>query len=118
MIELRQQLEKERSVRMILEDQVMNNNKNRHNKGTKTWGYTVSDVLRSVATHTLFVSISCQMRSLDAQLYPEKLKAIAQQFQEQQAQTQSLVCLQQEKQLERDFTPAHSPQVHLHLTQV
>ncbi|XP_037544309.1 transcription factor AP-4 [Nematolebias whitei] len=72
MIELRQQLEKERSVRMILED---------------------------------------QMRSLDAQLYPEKLKAIAQQFQEQQAQTQSLVCLQQQKQLERDFTPAHSPQV-------
>ncbi|XP_017291444.1 transcription factor AP-4 isoform X1 [Kryptolebias marmoratus] len=72
MIELRQQLEKERSVRMILED---------------------------------------QMRSLDAQLYPEKLKAIAQQFQEQQAQTQSLVCLQQQKQLERDLTPAHSPQV-------
>lgn len=28
MIELRQQLEKERSVRMILEDQVMNNKKN------------------------------------------------------------------------------------------
>ncbi|XP_069005204.1 transcription factor AP-4 isoform X3 [Embiotoca jacksoni] len=71
MIELRQQLEKERSVRMMLED---------------------------------------QMRSLDAQLYPEKLKAIAQQFQEQQAQTQSLVHLQQ-KQLERDLTPAHSPQV-------
>lgn len=68
MIELRQQLEKERSVRMMLED---------------------------------------QMRSLDAQLYPEKLKAIAQQFQEQQAQTQSLVHLQ----LERDLTPAHSPQV-------
>eukprot|EP00064_Thunnus_orientalis_P012368 superscaffoldBa00001888_g12403 len=72
MIELRQQLEKERSVRMMLED---------------------------------------QMRSLDAQLYPEKLKAIAQQLQEQQAQTQSLVCLQQHKQLERDLTPAHSPQV-------
>ncbi|CAN9505263.1 unnamed protein product [Ophioblennius macclurei] len=70
MIELRQQLEKERSVRMMLED---------------------------------------QMRSLDAQLYPEKLKAIAQQFQEQQAQ--SLVRLQQHKQLERDLTPAHSPQV-------
>lgn len=51
------------------------------------------------------------MRSLDAQLYPEKLKAIAQQLQEQQAQTQSLVCLQQHKQLERDLTPAHSPQV-------
>ncbi|KAM6904976.1 transcription factor AP-4 [Xenentodon cancila] len=72
MIELRQQLEKERSIRMMLED---------------------------------------QMRSLDAQLYPEKLKAIAQQFQEQQAQTQSLVRLQQQKQLERDLTPAHSPQV-------
>lgn len=72
MIELRQQLEKERSVRMMLED---------------------------------------QMRSLDAQMYPEKLKAIAQQFQEQQAQTQSLVHLQQPKQLERDLTPAHSPQV-------
>lgn len=70
MIELRQQLEKERTVRMMLED---------------------------------------QMRSLDAQLYPEKLKAIAQQVQEQQVQTQSLVRLQ--KQLERDITPAHSPQV-------
>ncbi|KAM4534845.1 transcription factor AP-4 isoform 1-T1 [Fundulus diaphanus] len=70
MIELRQQLEKERTVRMMLED---------------------------------------QMRSLDAQLYPEKLKAIAQQVQEQQVQTQSLVRLQ--KQLERDLTPAHSPQV-------
>ncbi|XP_076609303.1 transcription factor AP-4 isoform X2 [Chaetodon auriga] len=65
MIELRQQLEKERSVRMMLEDQ----------------------------------------------LYPEKLKAIAQQVQDQQAQTQSLVHLQQHKQLERDLTPAHSPQV-------
>ncbi|KAM9745386.1 transcription factor AP-4 [Menidia menidia] len=71
MIELRQQLEKERSVRMMLED---------------------------------------QMRSLDAQLYPEKLKVIAQQLQEQQAQTQGLVRLQQ-KTLERDLTPAHSPQV-------
>uniref|UniRef100_A0A1A7X4D6 Transcription factor AP-4 (Activating enhancer binding protein 4) n=1 Tax=Iconisemion striatum TaxID=60296 RepID=A0A1A7X4D6_9TELE len=72
MIELRQQLEKERSVRMMLED---------------------------------------QMRSLDAQLYPEKLKVIAQQLQEQQVQAQSLVRLQQQKQLERDLTPAHSPQV-------
>ena len=51
------------------------------------------------------------MRSLDAQLYPEKLKAIAQQVQEQQAQTQSLVRLQQHKQLDRDPTPASSPQV-------
>ncbi|KAM9392130.1 transcription factor AP-4 [Pholidichthys leucotaenia] len=68
MIELRQQLEKERTIRMMLED---------------------------------------QMRSLDAQLYPEKLKAIVQQFQDQQG----LICLQQQKQLERDLTPAHSPQV-------
>lgn len=61
-----------------------------------------------------FASCSaCQMRSLDAQLYPEKLKAIAQQFQEQQAQTQTqgLVRLQQQKQLDRDLTPANSPQV-------
>ncbi|XP_020504333.1 transcription factor AP-4 isoform X2 [Labrus bergylta] len=72
MIELRQQLEKERSVRMMLED---------------------------------------QMRSLDAQMYPEKLKVIAQLVQEQQSQTQGLVHLQQHKQLERDLTPAHSPQV-------
>ncbi|KAF3700174.1 Transcription factor AP-4 Activating enhancer-binding protein 4 [Channa argus] len=76
MIELRQQLEKERSVRMMLED---------------------------------------QMRSLDAQLYPEKLKAIAQQVHEQQAQTQSLVRLQQHKQLERDLSPAHSPQAIQHI---
>lgn len=72
MIELRQQLEKERAVRMMLED---------------------------------------QMRSLDAQLYPEKLKAIAQQVQDHKGQTQNLGHLQQHKQLERDLTPAHSPQV-------
>ncbi|KAM4597785.1 transcription factor AP-4 [Polymixia lowei] len=74
MIELRQQLEKERSVRMILEE---------------------------------------QMRSLDAQLYPEKLKVIAQQVQDQQAQTQGLIRLQQQQheQLERDLAPARSPQV-------
>ncbi|XP_034047081.1 transcription factor AP-4 [Thalassophryne amazonica] len=72
MIELRQQLEKERSIRMILEE---------------------------------------QMRSLDAQLYPEKLKAIAQHVQEQQLKTQNLVRLQQHKQQERDITPAQSPQV-------
>ncbi|XP_023146992.1 transcription factor AP-4 [Amphiprion ocellaris] len=72
MIELRQQLDKERSVRMMLEE---------------------------------------QMRSFDAQLYPEKLKAIAQQFQEQQVQTQSLARIQQQKALEKDLTPAHSPQV-------
>ncbi|XP_020790541.1 transcription factor AP-4 [Boleophthalmus pectinirostris] len=70
MIELRQQLEKERSVRMLLEEQV---------------------------------------RSLDAQFYPEKLKALALHMQDQQ--TQSLVQLQHQKQLERDLTPVHSPQV-------
>uniref|UniRef100_A0A8C6WNT3 Transcription factor AP-4 (activating enhancer binding protein 4) n=1 Tax=Neogobius melanostomus TaxID=47308 RepID=A0A8C6WNT3_9GOBI len=70
MIELRQQLEKERSVRMILEE---------------------------------------QMRSLDAQIYPEKLKALALQVQDHQ--TQSLVRLQHQKQLEMDLTPVHSPQV-------
>lgn len=70
MIELRQQLEKERSVRMILEE---------------------------------------QMRSLDAQLYPEKLKAITQQVQEHE--TLSLVRLQHQKQQESDISPAHSPQV-------
>lgn len=48
-----------------------------------------------------------QMRALDAQLYPEKLKAIAQQVQDQQ----SLGQLQQHEQLELDSTPAHSPQV-------
>lgn len=69
MIELRQQLEKERSVRMILEE---------------------------------------QMRSMDAQLYPEKLKALA--IQVQDHQTQNLVRLQHQKQLERDLSPVHSPQ--------
>lgn len=51
------------------------------------------------------------MRTLDAQLYPEKLKAIAMHVQEHQAQTQNVARLQQHKQLERDLTPAHSPQV-------
>uniref|UniRef100_H2LWA7 Transcription factor AP-4 n=1 Tax=Oryzias latipes TaxID=8090 RepID=H2LWA7_ORYLA len=78
MIELRQQLEKERSLRMIFED---------------------------------------QMRSLDAQLYPERLKAIAQQFHEQQAQTQSLVLLQQQKQLEKDvLAPSTPPEPTHHAT--
>ncbi|KAG5832620.1 hypothetical protein ANANG_G00293030 [Anguilla anguilla] len=71
MIELRQQLDKERSVRMMLEDQI---------------------------------------RSLDAHLYPEKLKVIAQQVQEQHAQTQSLLRLQQQhEQLERESS--RSPKV-------
>ncbi|KAG9337256.1 hypothetical protein JZ751_029541 [Albula glossodonta] len=73
MIELRQQLEKERSVRMVLEEQV---------------------------------------RSLDAHLYPEKLKVIAQQVQEQQVQTQTqtLLRLQQlHEQQEKEQMP-RSPQ--------
>ncbi|XP_035471260.1 transcription factor AP-4 isoform X1 [Scophthalmus maximus] len=94
MIELRQQLEKERSVRMLLEDQVGNNTLH-------------SDDFYCLDLQVTLCSV-CQMRSLDAQIYPEKLKAIAQQVQEQQAQTQSLV---RHKQLERDLTPAHSPQV-------
>ncbi|KAL4648690.1 transcription factor AP-4-like [Arapaima gigas] len=57
MIELRQQLDKERSARMMLEEQI---------------------------------------RSLDAHLYPEKLKVITQQVQEQHAHTQMLVHLQQQ----------------------
>ncbi|KAK3520324.1 hypothetical protein QTP70_021362 [Hemibagrus guttatus] len=72
MIELRQQLEKERSVRMMLEEQI---------------------------------------RSLDAHLYPEKLKVIAQQVQEQHVQTQTLLRLQQQEQLERESNPARSTQV-------
>ncbi|XP_012680637.1 transcription factor AP-4 isoform X1 [Clupea harengus] len=74
MIELRQQLDKERSVRMMLEEQI---------------------------------------RSLDAHLYPEKLKAIAQQVQEQHAQTQTLLRLQQQQQepIERESHRVRSPQV-------
>lgn len=51
------------------------------------------------------------MRSLDEHLYPEKLKVIAQQVQEHQAQTQTLLRLQQQEQLERENTPARSAQV-------
>ncbi|XP_065134228.1 transcription factor AP-4 isoform X3 [Paramisgurnus dabryanus] len=72
MIELRQQLDKERSVRMMLEEQI---------------------------------------RSLDAHLYPEKLKVIAQQLQDQHVQTQTLLRLQQHEQLEKETTPARSPLV-------
>ncbi|XP_061701789.1 transcription factor AP-4 isoform X2 [Syngnathoides biaculeatus] len=61
MSELRQQLDKERSVRIMLED---------------------------------------RMRSLDTELYPEKAQS-----------QQNLACVQQHKQLERDLTRAHSPQV-------
>ncbi|GAA6090774.1 hypothetical protein Q7C36_017209 [Tachysurus vachellii] len=77
MIELRQQLEKERSVRMMLEEQI---------------------------------------RSLDAHLYPEKLKVIAQQVQEQHVQTQALLRLQQQEQLERESNPARSTQVYSPVT--
>ncbi|KAA0706158.1 Transcription factor AP-4 [Triplophysa tibetana] len=70
MIELRQQLDKERSVRMMLEEQI---------------------------------------RSLDAHLYPEKLKVIAQHVQEQQVQTQTLMRIQQQEQLGKDTAPARSP---------
>ncbi|XP_043090101.1 transcription factor AP-4 isoform X2 [Puntigrus tetrazona] len=75
MIELRQQLDKERSVRMMLEEQI---------------------------------------RSLDAHLYPEKLKVIAQQVQEQHVQTQTLLRLQQQQQEQlgkETATPARSPLV-------
>ncbi|KAG5854171.1 transcription factor AP-4-like [Anguilla anguilla] len=73
MIELRQQLEKERSVRMLLEEQV---------------------------------------RSLDANLYPEKLKEIAQQVQDQQAQmqTQTLLRLQQLREQKEKEQKPRSPQ--------
>ncbi|TRY97266.1 hypothetical protein DNTS_020568 [Danionella cerebrum] len=71
MIELRQQLEKERSVRMMLEEQI---------------------------------------RSLDAHLYPEKLKVIAQQVQEQHVPTQTLLRLQEQLAKESN-TPACSPQM-------
>lgn len=77
MLELRQQLEKERSARAQFEE---------------------------------------QLRSLDTQLYPEQLKAVAQQVQvqEQQSliQTQTLLRLQQlqQQQSERDSAP-RSPQV-------
>ncbi|XP_056609634.1 transcription factor AP-4-like isoform X2 [Triplophysa dalaica] len=70
MIELRQQLDKERSVRMMLEEQI---------------------------------------RSLDAHLYPEKLKVIAQHVQEQQVQTQTLMRIQQQEQLGKETAPARSP---------
>ncbi|KAM8825115.1 LOW QUALITY PROTEIN: transcription factor AP-4 [Synchiropus picturatus] len=97
MIELRQQLEKERSVRMMLEDQA------------RLSRFIFLCKLKGALKITLCPPPVTQMRSLDAQMYPEKLKAIAQQVHEQQ--TQSLICLQQHKQLERDLTPAHSPQM-------
>lgn len=103
MIELRQQLEKERSVRMMLEDQVKSDFAVRPN--------TVGNSVLELQTDALISFLAWQIRAMDAQLYPEKLKAIALQVQDQQAQTQGLVHLQQQKQLERDLTPSHSPQV-------
>ncbi|XP_044513109.1 transcription factor AP-4 isoform X2 [Gracilinanus agilis] len=77
MIELRQQLDKERSVRMMLEEQV---------------------------------------RSLEAHMYPEKLKVIAQQVQLQQQQEQvrllhqeKLEREQQQQQLRTQLLPPHGP---------
>nr|XP_046263693.1 transcription factor AP-4-like isoform X3 [Scatophagus argus] len=71
MLELRQQLDKERSARMQMEEQV---------------------------------------RSLDTQLHPERLKVIAQQVEEEQAilQSQTLLRLQQIHAADRQ---THSPQV-------
>ncbi|XP_072916192.1 transcription factor AP-4 isoform X1 [Hemitrygon akajei] len=71
MIELRQQLDKERSVRMMLEEQ--------------------------------------QVRSLEAHVYPEKLKAIAQQVQMQQQQLEQSKILQLGEQQEPE--PCHVTQL-------
>ncbi|XP_015265373.1 PREDICTED: transcription factor AP-4 [Gekko japonicus] len=70
MIELRQQLEKERSVRMMLEEQV---------------------------------------RSLEAHMYPEKLKVIAQQVQIQQQHEQA-----REQQNHAQLLPVHGPPAPTH----
>ncbi|XP_064415246.1 transcription factor AP-4 isoform X1 [Latimeria chalumnae] len=80
MIELRQQLDKERSVRMMLEEQV---------------------------------------RSLEAHMYPEKLKVIAQQVQLQQQQEQVRILqqhdrLEREQQLQTQLLPAHVPPAPTH----
>nr|XP_033819650.1 transcription factor AP-4 isoform X1 [Geotrypetes seraphini] len=79
MIELRQQLDKERSVRMMLEDQV---------------------------------------RSLEAHMYPEKLKVIAQQVQLQQQQEQVRLLhqetMEQEHQSQSQLLSAHLPPAPTH----
>ncbi|KAM8961247.1 transcription factor AP-4 [Pelodytes ibericus] len=74
MIELRQQLDKERSVRMMLEEQV---------------------------------------RALDAHMYPEKLKAIAQQIQQEEEGGHSQG--EQHEALERSEQPLHSQLLPPHL---
>ncbi|XP_030067601.1 transcription factor AP-4 isoform X1 [Microcaecilia unicolor] len=79
MIELRQQLDKERSVRMMLEDQV---------------------------------------RSLEAHIYPEKLKVIAQQVQLQQQQEQVRLLhqetMEREHQSQSQLLSAHLPPAPTH----
>ncbi|NXU94034.1 TFAP4 factor, partial [Xiphorhynchus elegans] len=79
MIELRQQLDKERSVRMMLEEQV---------------------------------------RSLEAHMYPEKLKVIAQQVQLQQQQEQVRLLhqekLEREQQIRTQLLPSHGPPAPTH----
>ncbi|XP_035492858.1 transcription factor AP-4-like isoform X2 [Scophthalmus maximus] len=74
MLELRQQLDKERSARMQLEE---------------------------------------QMRSLDTQLHPERLKVITQQVEEEQALIQSQTLLRL-KQIHAADRQTHSPQVLAH----
>ncbi|KAJ8246210.1 hypothetical protein GJAV_G00264980 [Gymnothorax javanicus] len=71
MVDLRQQLEKERSVRMLLEE---------------------------------------QMRSLDAHVYPEQLKVITQQVQDQHAQLQVQALLRLQQLQEKEQKPG-SPQL-------
>ncbi|KAM3623501.1 uncharacterized protein V6R79_012021 [Siganus canaliculatus] len=72
MLELRQQLDKERSARMQMEDQV---------------------------------------RSLDSQLHPERLKVIAQQAEEEQVILQSQALLRLQQQIQAADRQTHSPQV-------
>ncbi|XP_023276416.1 transcription factor AP-4-like isoform X1 [Seriola lalandi dorsalis] len=86
MLELRQQLDKERSARMQLEEQL---------RRTETDDDTDE--------HN-------DVRSLDTQLHPERLKVITQQVEEEQAliQSQTLLRLQQIHAADRQ---THSPQV-------
>jgi len=98
MIELRQQLDKERSVRMMLEEQVRLGGPVRCRCGA---GHTSGPHAgsRPGSPPTLGLS-GRQVRSLEAHMYPEKLKVIAQQVQLQQQQEQVRL-LHQEK-LERE----------------
>lgn len=60
--------------------------------------------------HTCVHSVCVQVRSLDTQLHPERLKVITQQVEEEQAliQSQTLLRLQQIHTADRH---THSPQV-------